>query len=168
MTQKVFYLLHSELPIDSVWRRGNQKSPVKGREHFGGIKWGVVILCCLLSTASMAFDLMQAELFAPETGGRWYDDKGHYQGRIEENGRMYDASGRYLGYRRENGRQYDSHGRYQGQQDADGRSKDEHGRFIGRINEEGKQYDAHGRYTGRVNKDGRVLDSSGRFLGRWK
>ncbi len=47
----------------------------------------VVIFYCLVSATCAASDPMQAELFAPETGGRWYDDNGRYQGRIEGNGR---------------------------------------------------------------------------------
>ena len=47
--------------------------------------------------------------------GRYYDDSGRYQGRVDSSGRHYDSSGRYLGREDANGRFYDNTGRYRGQ-----------------------------------------------------
>lgn len=91
-----------------------------------------VLLLPVLGGALLPSDA-RADVWDDQRPGRRYDERGRYEGRVDDNGRQYDQMGRYQGRMDDSGRIYDSSGRYQG-----------------RIDENGRRYDASGRYQGSV------------------
>lgn len=71
--------------------------------------WTIAALLSLICFPATAHDVLRHH-----DDGRYYDNSGRYQGRVDANGRHYDSSGRYLGREDDNGRFYDQSGRYQG------------------------------------------------------
>lgn len=99
-----------------------------------------------------AFFTLIALVTLPVKADQVYDEKGHYQGHIEDNGRVYDETGRYQG-RIEDDRRFDRRGKYWGRYDKRGKhwEKIEKFRQHGNSEREGpyrldETYDARGRY----------------------